>query len=209
MRTDDYKNAVKLAVAELSRRDGRELAAAGGADYFPEGRMEFKYVHDRCRVELPGWKIGWAPPKEAEEFPLTDQVLVCHYFQGAKNLSLTGDLLSYRQIPGGEFYNDAFHRRAEIPLAQVFGKTPGLLAKASLALGGEIKEGYGDEAALFRVFPHIDILVQIYLADDEFEARGQVLFDRVAGQYLSNEDISWLGSGLVYKLMGAARALGS
>jgi hypothetical protein len=45
----------------------------------------------------------------------------------------------------------------------------------------------------------------VYLADEEFEARGQVLFDAVIGKYLSNEDISWLGSSLVYRLMGAAK----
>jgi hypothetical protein len=207
MRVDDYKNAIALATTDLSSRPAKDVALAGGAEYFPD-HMEFNYIQHQARIALPGWEISWAPPKDQEEFPLTDQVLVLHYFQGAKNLPLTGDLVAYRQIPGGEFYTDAFHRRAEIPLASVFGGRPGLLSKAAEALGGTLKKGFGDEAAIFRVFPHADILVMLYLADEEFEAHGQVLFDRVIGQYLSNEDISWLGSGLVYRLMGAAKSLG-
>jgi hypothetical protein len=204
MRVDDYKNAIKISTTELSQKNPKEVAEAGGAELFPS-YMEFKYIQHKARIAFPGWSIAWAPPKEAEEFPLTDQVLVLHYFQGAKNLPITGDLVAYRQIPGGEFYTDAFHRRAEIPLASIFGQKPGLLTKASEALGGIPQTGYGDEAALFRVFPHVDILVMLYLADEEFESRGQVLFDRVIGQYLSNEDISWLGSGLVYRLMAQAK----
>ena len=208
MRTDDYKNAIKIASLELSQRSPKETAANGGAEFY-DSFMEFKYIQHQARVSFPDLAVSWAPPREKDEFPLTDQVLVLHYFQGAKNLMPTGELAAYRQIPGGEFYTDAFHRRAQIPLASVFGSVPGLLTRAAEALGGETKKGYGDEAALFRVFPNIDILIMIYLADEEFEARGQVLFDRIIGQYLSSEDISWLGSGLVYRLMGAARSLSS
>jgi hypothetical protein len=167
--------------------------------------MEFRYLFRKARIHFPEWTVSWAPPYENEDFPLTDQVLVLHYFEGAKNDALTGELVAYRQIPGGEFYYDAFRRRAESPLAKVFGAAPGLLLKASKVMGGSPKTGLGDEAALFRVFPHIEILVQIYYGDDEFDPSGQVIFDQVIGKYLSNEDISWLGSSLVYRLMGAAR----
>jgi hypothetical protein len=204
MRSDDYKNAIALSVKDLSQRVPIDVARNGGAEFY-EGYMEFKYLYRKARIHFPEWTVSWAPPHEKEDFPLTDQVLVLHYFEGAKNKALTGDLAAYRQIPGGEFYYDAFRRRAEIPLANVFGRTPGLLTKASLAMGGAIQTDLGDEAALFRVFPHIDILVQIYYGDDEFEPSGQVLFDKVIGEYLSNEDISWLGSSLVYRLMGAAK----
>ncbi|MDR2404829.1 MAG: DUF3786 domain-containing protein [Deltaproteobacteria bacterium] len=206
MRTDDYKNAITLAQKDLSQRDPKEVASMGGAE-FHESFMEFEYIHAKTRISFPLWEVSYSPPKDQDEYPLTDQVLVLHYFQGAKNLPLTGELMAYRQIPGGEFYNDAFRRRAEAPLAAVFGGKPGLLTQASEILGGTSQSGYGDEAAIFRVFPHIDILVMIYHQDEEFESYGQVLFDRVIGQYLTTEDISWLGSAVVYRLMGIAKGL--
>ncbi|MDR2613641.1 MAG: DUF3786 domain-containing protein [Deltaproteobacteria bacterium] len=206
MRTDDYKNAIALAVQDLSGREPADVARAAGAEMYLH-YMDLQYIFHKARIRLPGWEAGWAPPRDADELPLTDQVLIFHYLQGAKNVPLSGDLAAYREIPGGTFYFDAFRRRAEIPLAQVFGARPGILSRVSELSGGKLVKGYGDEAALFRVFPHVEILVMLYHADDEFEARGQVLFDRSVGSYLSPEDISWLGSGLVYRLMGAARGL--
>ncbi|MDR1040814.1 MAG: DUF3786 domain-containing protein [Deltaproteobacteria bacterium] len=206
MRIDDYKNAIALAVKDLSDREPADVARAAGAEMYLN-YMDLQYIFHKVRVKIPGWEAGWAPPRDADELPLTDQVLVYHYLQGAKNVALTGELAAYREIPGGAFYFDAFKRRAEIPLAQVFGSRPGILTKAAELSGGEIRKGYGDEAALFRVFPHVEILIMIHLADEEFEAAGQVLFDRSIGSYLSPEDISWLGSGLVYRLMGVAKGL--
>ena len=135
-------------------------------------------------------------------------VLVLHYLNGASGNRPTGQFVAYRQIPGGEFYTKAFHSRAIAPLAKTFGHTKGLLTKAALALGGEPAPNLGgDEAGRFRVLPHLDLAVVVHLGDEEFESSGQVLFDPVIGSYLSNEDISWLGSALVYRLMGAARNL--
>ncbi|MDR1079710.1 MAG: DUF3786 domain-containing protein [Deltaproteobacteria bacterium] len=208
MRVDDYKNAIALSVKELSSREPVDVARAAGAEMYLD-YMDLQYIFNKVRVRIPGWEALWAPPREADELPLTDQVLIYHYLQGAKNVGLTGEMAAYREIPGGTFYFDAFRRRAEIPLAQVFGSRPGTLSKASEVSGGKPVQGYGDEAALFRVFPHVEILVMIYHADEEFEATGQVLFDRSIGSYLSPEDISWLGSGLVYRLMGVARGLKS
>jgi hypothetical protein len=207
MRVDDYKNAISLAVKDLSAKEPADVARAAGAEMYLH-YMDLQYIFHKARVRLPGWEAGWAPPRDAEELPLTDQVLVLLSLRGAGNVGLPGELAAYREIPGGAFYFDAFRRRAEIPLAQAFGSKPGLLAKVSEACGGKPAEGYGDEAALFRVFPHVEILTMVYHADEEFEARGQVLFDRSVGSYLSPEDVSWLGSSLVYRLMGAARAAG-
>jgi hypothetical protein len=208
VRVDDYKNACRIAAEELAGQDPRILAAAAGADWRPEDdSFELVFFGRPVRVAAPAMDVAWRDPKEGEGFSLTDAVLVLHYLTGAKGLPPTGEWAAYRQIPGGEFYAKAFHSRAEAPLAKVFGQAPGLLTRATAALGGEAVRGFGDEAGRFRVLPNIDLLAAVHLADEEFESAGLVLFDRVIASCLTNEDISWLGSALVYRLMGAAKNL--
>jgi hypothetical protein len=208
VRVDDYKKACRLAAEELAARDPQAVADASGAVRLsaPDG-FQLDFFGRPALVLAPEMNAAWRDQKPGEEFSLTDAVLLLHYLTGAGGDPPTGDLVSYRQIPGGEFYIKAFANRAEIPLAKVFGRAPGLLTRAATALGGEPTAGRGDEAARFRVLPNIDLLVILHHADDEFEAAGQVLFDRVAGSYFSNEDLAWLGSALVYRLIGLARTL--
>jgi hypothetical protein len=208
VRLDDYKNALALAAKDLSGRNPSQLAKMAGTDF--DGRtLTFVFFNRPVKVEIDGYSVKWADQTPPEEFPLTDAVLVLHYLQGANGLEPTGELVAYRQIPGGEFYTAAFRNRAELPILGTFGRKPGLLTKAAQAFGGSLRDGLGDEAAIFRVFPNMDILTMIHLGDEEFEAEGQVLFDKTVGLGLNIEDVAWLGSALVYRLMGAAKKLQS
>ena len=209
MRVDDFKNACLLAAKELAAKDINQVAEAAGATALsaPAG-FQLDFFGRQVLVTAPDMAVTWRDPKPGEEFRLTDAVLVLHYLNGATGDRPTGQLVAYRQIPGGEFYTQAFHSRALAPLAKTFGRAPGLLTKAIASLGGEPAPGLGgDEAGRFRVLPHLNLAVLVHLGDEEFESSGQVLFDPVIASYLSNEDIAWLGSGLVYRLMGAARNL--
>jgi hypothetical protein len=208
MRVDDFKNACLLAASELAARDFAQVAEASGATVLsaPAG-FQLDFFGRQVLVTAPDMAVTWRDQGPGEDFSLTDAVLVLHYLGGASGQRPTGQLVAYRQIPGGEFYTQAFNSRAIVPLAKTFGRSPGLLTRAVAALGGEPAPGLGDEAGRFRVLPHLDLAVLIHQGDEEFESSGQVLFDPVIGSYLSNEDISWLGSSLVYRLMGAARNL--
>ncbi|MDR1577444.1 MAG: DUF3786 domain-containing protein [Deltaproteobacteria bacterium] len=206
MRVDDYKNSQILAIKELQQLDPAQIAARSGAEW-ETVRLSLKFMNRLVWVSVPDYVVTWADQGEGEEFSLTDGVLVLHYLLGAKGLEPQGEWVAYRQIPGGEFYHQAFHRRAEIPLAQVFGHKPGLFTKVTALLGGVERPGLGDEAASFRVLPHLDIALLVRHGDEEFEPDGQVLFDKTIVMYLNIEDVAWLGSALVYRLMGAARGL--
>lgn len=207
MRTDDFKNAIILAKADLASRKAAETAALSGAD-LQDGQLSLKFLNRLALVDAASYDVRWADQAEGEEFALTDAVMLLHYLQGAKGVGPTGEIVAYRQIPGGEFYTAAFRKRAEIPLLKTFGHKPGLMTKAAAKLGGEPRDGFGDEAAIFRVLPNLDVLTVIHQGDDEFEPDGNVLFDKSISHAVTIEDVAWLGSAVVYRLMGLARQVG-
>jgi hypothetical protein len=204
VRVDDYKNALALAAKDLLGRNPKEVAELAGAKL--DGTLiKFKFMNRELVVSSLSYVVAWADQKPEEEFALTDAVMVLHYLQGAKGVGPTGEYVAYRQIQGGEFYTAAFRKRAELPLIGTFGDKPGLLTKAAALLDGQVKEGLGDEAVAFRVLPNIDIVTIIHQGDEEFPAEGQVLFDKSISEALSIEDVAWVGSALVYRLMAGAR----
>jgi hypothetical protein len=207
VRTDDFKNAIALAREDLAGRDKNQVADLSGAQLAGES-LSLTFLNRKALVNATDYGVRWADQAEGEEFALTDAVMLLHYLQGAKGVGPTGEIVAYRQIPGGEFYTAAFRKRAEIPLTKTFGKNPGALLRAAAGLGGSPRADLGDEAAIFRVLPLIDVLTVIHLGDEEFEPEGQVLFDRSVTHALSVEDAAWLGSAVVYRLMGLARQAG-
>jgi hypothetical protein len=207
VRIDDYKNALTLAAKELSGRPHAEVAQLAGAS-LEGGVIRLKFMNREVRILAPNYEVAWADQAPGEEFALTDAVMILHYLRDAKGVGPTGRLVAYREIPGGEFYTAAFRKRAELPLIGTFGKTPGLLAKASVPLGGRPLEGHGDEASIFRVVPNLEIAAIIHQGDDEFPPEGQVLFDKSISAALNIEDVAWIGSAIVYRLMAAARKVG-
>jgi hypothetical protein len=204
VRVDDYKNALALAAKDLIGRDPSEVARLAGA-VLDGAVLKFKFMDRDLVVSTVSYTVAWANQAPGEEFSLTDAVMVLHYLQGAKGVRPSGEIVAYRQIPGGEFYAAAFRKRAELPLIGTFGNKPGLLTKTTAALGGQPKADMGDEASVFRVLPNIDVVAVIHRGDDEFPPEGQVLFDGSITGALSIEDVAWVGSALVYRLMAAAR----
>ena len=68
--------------------------------------------------------------------------LLTHYSQ-AKPTPLTGNLVKFKDLPGGYAYEHAFNKRAINPIAEFFGEKPQLLPKVGKLLGG-IQLSHGD-----------------------------------------------------------------
>jgi hypothetical protein len=63
---------------------------------------------------------------------------------------------------------------------------------------------FGDASFLFRMLPRLWLAVVLYLADDEFPANANVLFDAAASHYLPTEDLAVLGGLLAGRLIRVA-----
>ena len=204
-KVDDYQQSFDLAAAELVKKSVKDLEDQAGVESGGDGKsVTLSYMGRPVRVELDPATV--TAQDQGPELPLTEQALILHYLVAADGQATSGEWITYREVPSGEFYWAAFCKRAKNPLVQFFGARPALLYDLAPQVGGiQAKGQSGDAAVLVRAFPRVPILYVLWAGDDEFPAEGNVLFDRSVSHYLSTEDVALTAGLPLYKMMALSR----
>ncbi|MGD9041789.1 MAG: DUF3786 domain-containing protein, partial [Desulfobacteraceae bacterium] len=153
-------------------------------------------------------ELEFAQRVSEAELPIQQQILLLHYLHGAyasSGAGITGEWISFQEVPDGKFYLDAFNRRAKNPMVQAFGEHPELLVKLAGEIFGAAPSDQGDVSVLVKALPLVPVALIIWKGDEEFPPEGNILFDRNILKMLSAEDIAWLSGMVVYPLMGMAK----
>jgi hypothetical protein len=193
--------------AEALRQLAPELAAHRSAIVYhrtEQGQGEFvlPFWGDEYRVGHPDIRVRQAG--KVEEPTITTQILLLHYLVTADGAPMADRWLSFRELPDGLVYDSAFQGRASERIAATYGRDKAGFMQAATMLGGE-RLTYGDASFMFRVFPRLNLAVVLHLADEEFEANANVLFDAAATHYLPIEDLSVVGGLVASRLVKAGR----
>lgn len=202
-RVDDYKESFRLASVELKKKDAATLARASGLEFSSEKGLIVPFLGDSYIVQIqPEPDIRKC--RSSEEVPLTDKILIAHYLLGASGKKCTGRLITFRQIPDGHFYFEAFQKRARDPFVNFFGNNGHLFVKCAATIGASPVQN-GDFGMEFIVFPHVCVQLVLWNADEEFPPDGTILFDESVQWHLPVEDIAVMSGSLVYRLIGLGR----
>lgn len=207
-RIDDYKESFRLAAEQLKQANLHRLAKLSGADIdLNNGPVELRLTFLQTPVLISvGDEVEISREGESGDMPLPEKILVCHYLLNATSEAVSDELITFRQVPDGHFYFDAFQRRARDPLLATFGKDPEMFRRCAQMLGGK-PVAAGDVGMVFQMLPRIDIQLVLWQGDDEFPPEASILFDSSIQNRLPVEDIAVMSGMLVYKLMGIARSL--
>jgi len=127
-------------------------------------------------------------------------------YADAKPIPETLKLVSFRQLPGGYAYYNAFSRRAVNSIQKIFGSKPERLIDAAKLLGGS-KAGYGDYSVKLYSLPLVPITIVLWAESQEFESSASILFDSSVGNYLSTEQVAMLGELTSVRLKHANEVL--
>ena len=204
-RIDDFLNALTLAREKLPSFDLDELRRNAGAESLSvseEKKIILPFFGRIVEVTYPEGKVGYC--KGNDNLSLQEQGLILHYLLGLKDIPCTGKLITFREIPSGEFYYQPFLKRVQAPLVTSFGLDHELLRSTGAKLGGK-EATLGDVSLCFCPLPKIPITLILWKGDEEFPPDGTVLFDSSIISFLPAEDIVFLAGSLVYKLMALAR----
>lgn len=121
----------------------------------------------------------------------------------AKEVSLTGELISYKQISGGRVYAAVFDGRVVKPIVKRLTSNLDHFSKAATKLGGT-RADVGDLAYTIFGLPRVPYTYVVWEANEEFPARVSVFLDGSAGSYLDAEAHAHLASLTTIRLLTLA-----
>jgi hypothetical protein len=199
-----YGLALEKAKQDLQGRDPMMVAALSGAVYekltASRGRFRLKFWEEEYVIDYPEVSVS---DKSGQEPSTFIQILILHYLINADGTPSADKWISFRELPGGRGFYPAFQQQVSQPLARAFGHDAEGFIKAAEVLGGE-RLTFGSASFLFRIFPRQWVAVVLDLADEEFLALVNILFDGAASHYLPTEDWAVVSELLSTRLCQAA-----
>ncbi len=115
---------------------------------------------------------------------------VLWYLVSAKDMACTGRLVKLEQIRGGDAFTRGSHALPLDAIATKYGNDKeGFLQKGNL-LGAVQTVKLGDVSIQLLPLPHVPVIISLWLAEEEFPARVDLLFDSTCDLQLP-PDITW------------------
>jgi len=200
-REEDYLKALDIAKRVLLSSDIKERCRIAGAEWQPSeegGTIYLPYFHTTCQITIPHFEFSLK--ESAENINLSNQILILHYLNGVKDIPIENRLISFKEIPSGEFYYPAFARRSIEPLLKTFSTKLQDFKSIAEGLGGK-PVAIGDAGIKISVFPRVPVTLVLWFADAEFSPDLQILFDASVTEFLSTEDIAVLGQEVMIRMI--------
>lgn len=196
----DFNLEVTLekAVKELAASDPEAVAHRSKTSFNQESKVfQIKFLQTEYHIHFPTGKIR--VPQSEERVPLPVHILLLHYLNSATGVPLSGNWISFKELPGGQIYVGPFENRAVKPFIKTFAPRPKNFIAAAKKLGGTEAE-FGDISMTIPALPRVPITFVLWEADEEFPPSATVLYDAHAHAYLPTEDYALLPSLVIEKM---------
>ena len=148
-------------------------------------------------IDTNTYVVRTAAGPEASSFI---QALVLTYLHTADGIPAAGRWVSFRELPEGTFYHQAFQGYAADRLVRRWGLDSEGVATACRSFDGTPID-LGDAGYRLQVLPRLDLAVVYWLGDEDLASRASILFDANAPHYMVTDGLAILGSHLVDKLL--------
>lgn len=198
-RVDELRAALQQVPANL-------LADRTGANYqaFGPGRGEFRLSLFDSPILVTYPALVGIDPKNASELPLAFQAVLAYYFHTSDGAALTGQWVSFADLPDGRMYSRAFQGYSGDELVKAYGRDIDDFKLACDNVGG-VFTPIGDAGYIFYALPRLPLLVNYWCGDEDFPSACQILFDNSVSHYLPTDVCAILGSMLAQKLIKKRR----
>jgi len=114
------------------------------------------------------------------------RLMILQYLNDAVSIPLTGRWVTEKELKNGEMFFRGVHSLETVkrPLEERFGNRPEAFRSAGESLGGR-PVGLGDVGMRLQPLPRVPVAFVLWVADDEFPAALNILFDSTVENHLA------------------------
>ena len=170
-----FQDLLSCDPGEVAKRTGALYDEKKGSYGIGVWGNFYEVLPRECRIQSRGEGSG--------TFQDYLYLFILHYLMKAKEIPVTGEWISEKDIPGGSGFFRGPHTLPTHLVAQKFGKDLAGFLEAGKRLGGK-SLSMGDAAFSFEITPRVPVAVLLWQGDEEFESQANLLFDKTIAQHL-------------------------
>lgn len=202
---DDTRRRWEAAMLDQIERIRHDLRSAdpalvaehvGGS--WRDGVLQIAYWGEPARI---GWENLLPAGEGGNPLDTFDAAMLLYHLRRSDGALPAGWWISYRELPGGEFYHQAYAGYTGRRLAEAFGSDPGRFDAAAASRSGDRLDGPAPHAWGFAPLPRLRLAACLWPGDEEVPSQASVLFDAHAGHHLPIDGLALLGAGLTGRLL--------
>ncbi len=189
-----FDEMLKVAKMRLSGRKAEDISEKSKIEYDKENAMFL--------VNSMGKKICISYP-DYEAHSMIDEwhlLTILHYMDRAEAMPLSGNLTSFGKLKDGIVRGTRFDQIVEMEIEKLLkNKSKEKIENALESMGGIKKNSKADLCMEISFLPMYPLIVNIWLADDEYPTSGKLLLDESSDYYLTIEDAVTVGDVFLRK----------
>ena len=194
--TEKFGMAIGLATAQMRLLDAPTRASEIGVEWDGKAFL-FRYFGCAARVVQSTGECTL----DGRHCPSVDMVLILHYIIGARTFDLDNRWISYRELPDGSPYLQAFLERGPRMIATSFDGDTDWFVEAVTRLGGTRAPDLPGLAFIVPALPRLPLAVLFHEGEPGLPADANILFDASAPLHFCPEDLAVLGERLAHRLV--------
>lgn len=184
------------------RIDAPEIVSDRSAALFENATILLPYWGQEMSIRWPALEAHLSDGAPCSVF---DTAMLLYYLRSSDGAMMADRWISYRELPGGSFYNQAFQGYSGDRIADAFRDDLPRFHSAARSLDGWPLTAMAEHAYGFQPLPRIRLAAVLWPGDEDFPTRASVLFDAASKHYMTTDGLALLGSGLASRLEKAAK----
>lgn len=193
------QEAIRLAVVKLQQIDWNARCHLLDLPALRDGCIHLRMFGMDVTVRQSDGQVLHV--SSGEPVKASDQILALHYLLCERSICPNGNLVSFRTLPGGQFYWQPFCARTVSPLVKRMGNDLEVLRDHLTQRFDWEPVAMGDVGARIHALGKIFVTLGYHAGDDEIPPTADLLFDPCISQVFVTEDVAVLASRICLGLL--------